>query len=114
MAVLCSSRREERGLARLNERRATQKCAETVTNPWGCPLKTAFAVLQRLNMAPLCPVRCALQPLFSGEKIYTIDEIPNSDKLFQNGLCLPSGTNLSGEDQKKIINKILATLAKGN
>ena len=55
-----------------------------------------------------------LQPLFSGEKIYTMDEIPNSNKLFQNGLCLPSGTNLSGEDQKKIINKILATLAKGN
>ena len=55
-----------------------------------------------------------LQPLFSGEKIYTMDEIPNSDKLFQNGLCLPSGTNLSGEDQKKIINKMLATLAKGN
>ena len=34
--------------------------------PVGLPLKTAFAVLQRLNMAPPCPARCALQSLFSG------------------------------------------------
>jgi pyridoxal phosphate-dependent aminotransferase EpsN len=49
-----------------------------------------------------------LQPLFSGEKLYSIVETPNSDKLFRNGLCLPSGTNLSEEDQKKIINIIFA------
>ena len=35
-------------------------------SPPGCPLKTALAVLQRLNMTPPCPARCALQPLFSG------------------------------------------------
>jgi pyridoxal phosphate-dependent aminotransferase EpsN len=51
-----------------------------------------------------------LQPLFSGEKLYAIVETPNSDKLFRNGLCLPSGTNLSEEDQKKIINIIFTQL----
>jgi hypothetical protein len=34
--------------------------------PSGCPLKTAFAVLQRLNMALPAPSHCALQALFSG------------------------------------------------
>lgn len=47
-----------------------------------------------------------LQPLFSGEKIYTVVETPNSSKLFQNGLCLPSGTTLSEEAQGKIISII--------
>lgn len=35
--------------------------------PIGLPLETAFAVLQRLNMAPSAPARCALQPLFLGD-----------------------------------------------
>ena len=34
--------------------------------PFGLPLKIAFAVLQRLNIEPPCPARRALQPLFSG------------------------------------------------
>lgn len=47
-----------------------------------------------------------LQPLFLGEKIYTIAENPNSDKLFQNGLCLPSGSNLSHSQQDSVIQLI--------
>ena len=42
---------------------------EMGTSPSGCPLKTAFAALQRLNMEPPCPARCALQPRFSGGNV---------------------------------------------
>ena len=113
---MCNSKRPKRlrQWRSAREQQVTLKCTKTDTDPFGRLLKTAVTLLQHLNMAPPSPLRRALQPLFSEEKIYTMDEIPNSDKLFQNGLCLPSGTNLSGEDQKKIINKMLATLAKGN
>lgn len=45
-----------------------------------------------------------LQPVFKGCQYYPHQpENSFSDKVFQNGLCLPSGSNLSPEDQKDII-----------
>ncbi|CDQ18954.1 DegT/DnrJ/EryC1/StrS family aminotransferase [Halobacillus karajensis] len=55
-----------------------------------------------------------LQPLFKGVKYYSHDEnISISDYLFEYGLCLPSGSNMSGVDQEKVIYHILKTLEKG-
>ena len=48
-----------------------------------------------------------LQPLYKNKKLYYFSEKPNSEMLFQNGICLPSGSSLSTEDQDKIINIIL-------
>lgn len=40
------------------------------------------------------------QPLFAGAKTYTTG---TSEKLFERGLCLPSGNNLKTEDQEKVV-----------
>lgn len=54
-----------------------------------------------------------LQPLFDGVKYYPHEEGNSiSDKLFENGLCLPSGSNLSKENQKKIIRIVKEMLEK--
>ena len=39
---------------------------------------------------------------------YLSDEGDISQMLFNNGICLPSGTNLSIDDQEKIIDIILS------
>lgn len=45
-----------------------------------------------------------LQPVFKGYPYYPHQpESSFSDKVFQNGLCLPSGSNLAEEDQNRII-----------
>lgn len=45
-----------------------------------------------------------LQPLFEGVKYYPHEEGTSvSDKLFEDGMCLPSGSNLLEEDQMKVI-----------
>ena len=50
-----------------------------------------------------------LQPLFKGCDYYSFSEnVSISDKLFENGLCLPSGSNLSEEDQNRVIKCIKA------
>ena len=41
------------------------------------------------------------QPVFSSSKSY-LNGV--SDKLFENGLCLPSGSNLTGEEFERIFN----------
>lgn len=48
-----------------------------------------------------------LQPLFEGVKYYPHEEGNSiSDELFENGLCLPSGSNMTKEEQERIINII--------
>jgi pyridoxal phosphate-dependent aminotransferase EpsN len=48
-----------------------------------------------------------LQPLFENCKYYSHSETENvSEKLFYDGLCIPSGSNLSEEDQNRVINCI--------
>ncbi|AZV45328.1 pyridoxal phosphate-dependent aminotransferase [Peribacillus asahii] len=49
-----------------------------------------------------------LQPLFEGKKYYMHEEGRSvSDKLFANGLCLPSGSNMTEEQQQRVIDKVL-------
>ena len=44
-----------------------------------------------------------LQPLFEGAAFYLKDQKPISAGLFEHGLCLPSGSDLSKNDMDKII-----------
>lgn len=52
-----------------------------------------------------------LQPLFEGVKYYPHEEDHSvSDELFENGLCLPSGSNMTEAQQEKVIKIILEKL----
>ncbi|MGF9768957.1 aminotransferase class I/II-fold pyridoxal phosphate-dependent enzyme [Bacillus albus] len=47
------------------------------------------------------------QPVFEGTKYYTHSQTENiSEKLFSQGLCLPSGSSMTKEEQKKVIEVI--------
>ena len=49
-----------------------------------------------------------LQPVFQGTRYYPHQKGEHvSDVLFQNGLCLPSGSNLSEHDQRRVIGEVL-------
>jgi len=48
-----------------------------------------------------------LQPVFSGAPAFTNGF---SEYAFENGLCLPSGSNLTNDDKKRIANQILKIL----
>jgi len=50
-----------------------------------------------------------LQPVFKSNPIYSNG---TSEELFNKGLCLPSGSNLSDEDRQRIMEIILACLTK--
>lgn len=47
-----------------------------------------------------------LQPLYKGCEYVTVGNEDVSKRLFENGLCLPSGSNLSPEDQDRVIDII--------
>ena len=49
-----------------------------------------------------------LQPLYEEFEYYLSNKGDISQRLFQDGLCLPSGTSLSNKDQEKIIDIILS------
>jgi dTDP-4-amino-4,6-dideoxygalactose transaminase len=51
------------------------------------------------------------QPVFSSSKSY-LNGV--SDKLFENGLCLPSGSNLTEEEFKRIFNRLDTIFSKHN
>lgn len=54
-----------------------------------------------------------LQPLFEKYKYYSHSASENvSEEIFRSGLCLPSGSNLSKEDQGEVINALLKNLRK--
>lgn len=54
-----------------------------------------------------------LQPLFDGVAYYPHEEGNSiSDELFEYGLCLPSGTNMSVEEQERVIG-IISELLEG-
>src|SRR5699024_12546299 len=45
-----------------------------------------------------------LQPLFEGSSYYTaVDGKSVSDILFEQGICLPSGSNMIIEEQQRVI-----------
>ena len=52
-----------------------------------------------------------LQPLYKGCEYVTVGKTDVSHRLFENGLCLPSGSNLSNNDQNRIIDIIQNTLS---
>lgn len=48
-----------------------------------------------------------LQPLFEGCEFYAHDENDVvSERLFEQGICLPSGSNMTKEQQEKVIDRI--------
>ena len=49
-----------------------------------------------------------LQPLYEEFEYYLSNKGDISQRLFHDGLCLPSGTSLSNKDQEKIIDIILS------
>jgi pyridoxal phosphate-dependent aminotransferase EpsN len=52
-----------------------------------------------------------LQPVFKGTKYYSHNEQDSiSDKLFNNGICLPSGSNMTEEDLLTVIQCIKRTV----
>ncbi|WP_088070732.1 DegT/DnrJ/EryC1/StrS family aminotransferase [Gottfriedia luciferensis] len=54
-----------------------------------------------------------MQPLFKGNRYYPHDENNHvAKRLFQTGICLPSGSNLTVEEQNRVINCIKKTFFK--
>jgi pyridoxal phosphate-dependent aminotransferase EpsN len=54
-----------------------------------------------------------MQPLFSGNTYYSHEEgILVSEQLFETGICLPSGSSMSEEDQMRVINCIQSVYAE--
>lgn len=54
------------------------------------------------------------QPLFEGARYYAHQDGESvSDRLFVNGLCLPSGSNLTGEEQERVISCIKQVIGAG-
>lgn len=53
-----------------------------------------------------------MQPLYKDCDYITIGEEDVSGRLFENGLCLPSGSNLSLDDQNRIIDIIVTEVRK--
>ncbi|ETI67561.1 DegT/DnrJ/EryC1/StrS aminotransferase [Neobacillus vireti LMG 21834] len=52
-----------------------------------------------------------LQPIFKGTRYYSHKENENiSEYLFESGICLPSGSNLTEEEQMNVINCIKDTI----
>ena len=51
-----------------------------------------------------------MQPLYKDYDYITTGKVDVSGMLFENGLCLPSGSNLSGQDQARIIDIIQSLL----
>jgi pyridoxal phosphate-dependent aminotransferase EpsN len=47
-----------------------------------------------------------LQPLFEGLKYFTHSEESVSDRLFDTGICLPSGSNMTVEQQQRVIDQV--------
>jgi len=50
-----------------------------------------------------------LQPVFADAPYYGSNV---SEQLFENGLCLPSGSNLTDEDRERIAKKVREVFGK--
>jgi pyridoxal phosphate-dependent aminotransferase EpsN len=54
-----------------------------------------------------------MQPVFEGIKYYSHHENWSvSEELFANGICLPSGSDMTEEDQNRVINVFLKAISK--
>lgn len=55
-----------------------------------------------------------LQPLFAGNTYFTHGDGESvSDRLFASGLCLPSGSSLTAEDQERVIRVVRSKVLEG-
>ena len=52
-----------------------------------------------------------LQPLFRGAPYFADDAGDVSARLFESGVCLPSGSNLSAEQQERVVEQLRRALA---
>ncbi|GAE30030.1 DegT/DnrJ/EryC1/StrS family aminotransferase [Alkalihalobacillus hemicellulosilyticus] len=102
----------------------TKELENTRSNRWLTTLrvdhsKTAFRVdvIRRTLVAHNIEARPVwkplhLQPMFSGVKYYPHEKgMDVSQHLFQTGICLPSGSNLSLRDQMRIVQCIKETIS---
>lgn len=54
-----------------------------------------------------------LQPLFDGVQYYPHEEGWSvSDELFANGICLPSGSSMTAEEQNRVIDVFLHAIQR--
>lgn len=54
-----------------------------------------------------------LQPLFSGYRFYShSSHFSVADRLFEKGVCLPSGTNMTEEEQSRVIQTIQSFISR--
>jgi dTDP-4-amino-4,6-dideoxygalactose transaminase len=71
---------------------------------------TSKAIIQRLfgEFIEARPVwkPMHLQPIFAGSSYYPHSNLPVSDDLFERGLCLPSGSNMSEAQISRVVDTI--------
>ena len=76
--------------------------------------KSPLAVMQALSdeMIEARPVWKPLhrQPVFEGCRYYTHSNESTSDRFFETGICLPSGSNMTDADVDRIIDTLCATM----
>ncbi len=53
-----------------------------------------------------------LQPVFAGCELVTAGDAPVADRLFENGLCLPSGSNMTDKQLERVIATLRRLLGK--
>lgn len=53
-----------------------------------------------------------LQPVFEGCEHFTAGDIPVADRLFNNGVCLPSGSNMTGKQLERVVAALRQLLSK--
>ncbi len=77
---------------------------------------TAAELIQRLagEMIEARPVwkPMHLQPVFAGCAHFTAGGAPVADRLFSNGICLPSGSNMTGQQIKRVVATLRQLLGK--
>lgn len=77
------------------------------------PIKAAELVQRLANeMIEARPVwkPMHLQPVFAGRRYFTANGASVSDTLFENGICLPSGSNMSEKQLERVIATVRAML----
>jgi dTDP-4-amino-4,6-dideoxygalactose transaminase len=53
-----------------------------------------------------------LQPVFEGSELYKVQGSPVADRLFEYGLCLPSGSNMTANQLERVIATLRRLLGK--
>lgn len=99
-------------LNQLNEIEFLEEPKHFYSNRWlSCILTPSFKIREKIRQA-LLEVNIESRPLWKPMHLQPVfNESPRytdgtADILFQRGLCLPSGSNLSNEDLTKVVNVI--------